>query len=1541
MLQDLYTPQHVADLAWSAPKWKELTHLLDQLGCRGVLDNGASSASMGSPLSSRSTSLSSIGCSPPHPPRLVLLSGPPGCGKLSALTTYLTDVAAPVSEEGLPYRLRVFHTCEHTAEELSELLSSFMLQCRAAGQAPPGVTGADSQGNDRALYTRGQRSATIIKFYGEAVHHRMMRLIASFALQYQGLVEQTFGSSSADGAAESALAVLLRRHFIFLVHTSHDTHSIKHDRHSTFPSALLENPAVVIFNCTRLTSLSIQRRLWSVLQQELARRCGRTAAMPSSAGVLSGVPGAGARRTMNKADKERERREKLKIHSQLIREEVFHSLVEGCAGDMRHALNQLQWTLLLPPDQQLCGPEAAGHVRRSPQQAAAERLWERLQCREGGIFCPVAPCGATPTAGVGRETTVSSLVVPAASHWELEEEEDEEQKTLEMERRRSISATLHTPRDLVALGRPSEADTQDSVVTDPTPRLTALATGPAAQLVFPPPPHLPLLSQGEEDTAGGVPAADCIGRSAPSQHTHQEADIIDVDEESTDDDEHCSNTTRHRVSLAASSPSSRASFSSHTTMRDAAPSPPTRDTSATSVSPSVAPWTDSSGRTVARRDRKRSRSVLDILHSRTPASLPPGPPLSAPSNGMVVGRRNRGSMRLGPRRMHADTDVKPPIPAPVPAVPASAAAPPLPAPAVVLPPSSRDETADLFHSAARLLTQKYTLTEVVTRLNVPSRKLLDYLCNNMHSYFEPHQMQAYAQCAQAGSDADTLRSAVEWRESSGRRTGANSVQSRTNDDDSEMGGSMGWHLSQLSLVIMNMSYRVFHPHVHIPRHFVPQLPPPFEHQAYPRVRHFLAPPFGLSATTPDTVGVAGWRLTAGDGGGGLFADVASLPQWTEEEWRRSFQLRLREEGRRRGAGGGLGSVPATVVDVVRESLPAPSDRCGALAAVLTEYLPYAQLIVLQPPPEHWALLQQRLAAVAGGVDVAPGDSPPHTPVPQQVEEKSRAAAHPGVATALLASTAPLVSKRTTFTLGGGPRPAGGPQRTIFTMSQVGGGATRPTPPAGCAAAFPVTPLQLAVLRLSKAFATAPLRGQRFTETAGLTLAEEDGRGALPRNPDNVEIEEDFSDDCGKHMAAWIVMQNFFNYPTTTRRKSKWMWKMEDDEDTLSFLMALNSLGEHAARVPCPSIRLFFFRLFVSHCLGSNLKFTPRYAVKRGGGEKLKEKESLFRTFSQLISSSFIGGPRMPQYSDPKSPAPSQQQNSGTSVPTPAHTPPPALHQQKPQRGPKTIDPSAPRKPEEEDFDAEASGTQVPPPPQPPMPPSINVLILVTGSVAAIKLGLLLDQFEGERCSIRIAVTKSAYYFIHRAQASKNPIPFQSIVTDDDEWRQWEVVSDAVVHIELRRWADVVLVAPLDANSLAKIAGGLCDNLVTCVMRAWEVKQKPVIICPAMNTAMWTHPITKQQIETLQNWYGVPGHTTPLEDSNFCTGPAQSPVTSPASALPETLNDSMFQVVWPVRKRLACGDIGIGGMASVEAIAGVIRHTMNLIREQKLAEIIPV
>jgi phosphopantothenoylcysteine decarboxylase len=137
----------------------------------------------------------------------------------------------------------------------------------------------------------------------------------------------------------------------------------------------------------------------------------------------------------------------------------------------------------------------------------------------------------------------------------------------------------------------------------------------------------------------------------------------------------------------------------------------------------------------------------------------------------------------------------------------------------------------------------------------------------------------------------------------------------------------------------------------------------------------------------------------------------------------------------------------------------------------------------------------------------------------------------------------------------------------------------------------------------------------------------------------------------------------------------------------------------------------------------------------------------------------------------------------------------------------------------------------------------------------------------------------------------------ALLSDDAEWRAYaRVGADAVVHIELRAWADALLIAPASANTLAKLAGGLADNLLTCAARAWPFAPdgcvaKPVVVAPAMNTDMWLHPVTAEHVAKLKSW-GV-------------------------------------HVVDPVEKTLACGERGVGGLADVADIVRALKGALGV------------
>jgi phosphopantothenoylcysteine decarboxylase len=200
----------------------------------------------------------------------------------------------------------------------------------------------------------------------------------------------------------------------------------------------------------------------------------------------------------------------------------------------------------------------------------------------------------------------------------------------------------------------------------------------------------------------------------------------------------------------------------------------------------------------------------------------------------------------------------------------------------------------------------------------------------------------------------------------------------------------------------------------------------------------------------------------------------------------------------------------------------------------------------------------------------------------------------------------------------------------------------------------------------------------------------------------------------------------------------------------------------------------------------------------------------------------------------------------------------------------------------------------------------KVLLGVTGSVAAIRTPALYAQLVQAGHEVKVVATDAALYFFDPAELtpSSGKRDPAVVILDQDEWpgreggRRYQR-DDPVLHIELRRWADLFLIAPLDANTLAKLANGLADNCLTCVWRAWDSK-RPVVLAPAMNTLMWEHPLTHRHLQQL----------TGIESSN----------TSNLDQLIRQINErSTLRIIPPQTKELACGDVGVGAMAEVDKI----------------------
>lgn len=179
----------------------------------------------------------------------------------------------------------------------------------------------------------------------------------------------------------------------------------------------------------------------------------------------------------------------------------------------------------------------------------------------------------------------------------------------------------------------------------------------------------------------------------------------------------------------------------------------------------------------------------------------------------------------------------------------------------------------------------------------------------------------------------------------------------------------------------------------------------------------------------------------------------------------------------------------------------------------------------------------------------------------------------------------------------------------------------------------------------------------------------------------------------------------------------------------------------------------------------------------------------------------------------------------------------------------------------------------------------HVLLGCTGSVASIKVpDIIKTLMESKReIEVQVVTTERACHFFNKEALGVK------VHTDEDEWQMWQKRGDPVLHIELRRWADLMIIAPLDANTLAKISAGLCDNLLTCIVRAWDL-ERPLLFAPAMNTYMWDHPLTSEHISSLQK-----------------LGYKEIPC---------------------IEKTLMCGDKGLGAMAEVPTLVSAVEEMLT-------------
>ena len=166
----------------------------------------------------------------------------------------------------------------------------------------------------------------------------------------------------------------------------------------------------------------------------------------------------------------------------------------------------------------------------------------------------------------------------------------------------------------------------------------------------------------------------------------------------------------------------------------------------------------------------------------------------------------------------------------------------------------------------------------------------------------------------------------------------------------------------------------------------------------------------------------------------------------------------------------------------------------------------------------------------------------------------------------------------------------------------------------------------------------------------------------------------------------------------------------------------------------------------------------------------------------------------------------------------------------------------------------------------------NIVLAITGGIAAYKSAIFARLLIKAGFDVRVIMTTGAQAFI-------TPLTLQALTGNEVHVSLLDEQAEAGMgHIELAKWADLIVIAPASANTLARLAMGMADDLLTTVCLATTA---PVIIAPAMNQQMWAHPAVNLNVQTLR--------------------------------------DMNYQIIQPASGEQACGDVGAGRLPEPEQL----------------------
>ncbi len=179
----------------------------------------------------------------------------------------------------------------------------------------------------------------------------------------------------------------------------------------------------------------------------------------------------------------------------------------------------------------------------------------------------------------------------------------------------------------------------------------------------------------------------------------------------------------------------------------------------------------------------------------------------------------------------------------------------------------------------------------------------------------------------------------------------------------------------------------------------------------------------------------------------------------------------------------------------------------------------------------------------------------------------------------------------------------------------------------------------------------------------------------------------------------------------------------------------------------------------------------------------------------------------------------------------------------------------------------------------------RIVVGVTGGIAAYKSAILVRRLKDYGFDVRVVMTQGAQAFI-------TPLTFQALSGNPVHTTLLDPAAEAGMgHIELARWADLILIAPTSANTVARLSSGLADDLLSTLVLATKA---PIWLAPAMNQQMWANQITQRNLATLQQ-VGM-------------------------------------QIISPDAGEQACGDVGLGRMPEPEQLANKVAEYFDVLKK---------